>query len=187
MVNNISDKRITLGDKEFRLHIPYEAIDAAISELAERISRDYRDKPNPLFLGVLNGSFMFLSELVQKIDFLCEVSFVKLVSYSGTRTTGTVSELIGLATDIRGRHIIVVEDIVDTGVSVEHLMRSLVGHEPASIEIAALLFKPESYIKTIPVKYKAFSVPSDFMIGFGMDYNQMGRNLRDIYKIADED
>ncbi len=185
MADNISDKRITLGDKKFALYIPYEAIKEAVAVLARRIADDYADKPNPLFLGILNGSFMFMAELAGKVGMPAEVSFVKLASYSGTRSSGAVSELIGLATDIKGRHVIIVEDIVDTGESIEHLVRSLVGHEPASIEVATLLFKPESYNKDIPIKYKAFSIPNDFVIGFGMDYNQMGRNLRDIYKIAD--
>lgn len=185
MSSNISDKRITLGDKQFSLYIPCEAIEQSVAAMAERIGRDYADKPNPLFLGVLNGSFMFLAELVKQIGIPCEISFVKLASYNGTRASGSVSELIGLSTDIRGRHIIVVEDIVDSGESIEHLIRSLVGHEPASIEVATLLFKPESYRKEIPVKYKAFSIPNDFVVGFGMDYDQMGRNLRDIYTLRD--
>ncbi len=185
MPQNISDKHIILGDREFSLYIPYEAIEESVAALAERITADYENKPDPLFLGVLNGSFMFLAELVKMIDRPAEISFVKLASYNGTKTTGTVSELVGLSTDVKGRHVIIVEDIVDTGESIEHLMRSLIGHEPASIEVATLLFKPESYSKAIPIKYKAFSIPNDFVVGFGMDYNQMGRNLRDIYTIVD--
>ena len=180
-----ADKRILLGDKEFSLYIPYEAIEQAVSEIADRIGKDYAGKTAPLFLGVLNGSFMFYAELVKMLEIPCEVSFVKLASYHGTKTLGTVSELIGLSTDIKGRDIIVVEDIVDTGESIEYLVRSLIGHEPASIEIATLLFKPESYRKSIPVKYRAFAIPNKFVVGFGMDYNQMGRNLRDIYTIRD--
>lgn len=185
MARNILDKRVILGEKEFRLYIPYEDIVESVASLAQRIKRDYADKPAPLFIGVLNGSFMFMAELLKMIDEPAEVSFVKLASYTGTRTSGSVSELIGLSTDIRGRHVVIVEDIVETGESIEHLTRSLVGHEPASIEVATLLFKPEAYRKAIPIKYKAFSIPGDFVIGFGMDYNQMGRNLRDIYTIVD--
>lgn len=179
-------KRVTLKDKTFELFIPYETLQTAIKELANRINNDYKDKQTPLFLGVLNGSFMFMSELMKEIEFNCEMSFVKLASYSGTTSLGRVSELIGLADNLQGRDIIVVEDIVDTGDSIEHLLRSLVGHEPASVEIATLLLKPDSYTKKIPVKYSAMSIPNDFIVGFGLDYNQLGRNLKNIYKIVDE-
>lgn len=179
-------KQVTLKDKTFELFIPYQTLHGSVVDLASRINEDYHDKQTPLFLGVLNGSFMFMGELMKEIDFNCEMSFVKLASYSGTCSTGRVSELIGLADNLRGRHIIVVEDIVDTGESIEHLLRSLVGHEPASVEIATLLLKPESYKKEIPVKYAAMSIPNDFIVGFGLDYNQLGRNLKDIYKIVDE-
>lgn len=184
-MNNIPEKNINVGGKVFQLYIPYERIEEEIARLALRISQDYAHKPDPLFLGVLNGSFMFLAEMMKNFENPCEISFVKLVSYSGTRSTGAVSELIGLSTDVRGRHIIVVEDIVETGESIESLVRSLIGHEPASIEIATLLFKPGCYKKQIPVKYAGFSIPDDFIIGFGMDYDQKGRNLRDLYKIID--
>lgn len=178
-------KRVTLRDKTFELFIPYEKLMAAIDELGRRINADYKDKELPLFLGVLNGSFMFMSELMQRIEFNCELSFVKLVSYRGTKSTGKVSELIGLADNLEGRHIIVVEDIVDTGESVDHLLRSLTGHNPASIEIATLLFKPQAYTKELPITYSAMSIPNDFIVGFGLDYDQLGRNLRDIYKIVE--
>lgn len=179
-------KQVTLNDKTFELFIPNREISQAVKSLAARINEDYKDKSVPLFLGVLNGSFMFMSELMKDIEFNCEMSFVKLASYSGTRSTGRISEIIGLADNVQGRHIIVVEDIVDTGESIEHLMRSLVGHEPASIEVATLLIKEESYKKDIPVKYSAISIPNDFIVGFGLDYNQLGRNLTDIYKIVDD-
>ena len=126
-------KRVTLKDKTFELFIPHKDIQAAIVDLGKRINEDYKDKETPLFLGVLNGAFMFMAELMQQIDFTCELSFVKLTSYMGTKSTGKISELIGLTDNLRGRHIIEVEDIVDTGNSIEHLLRSLVGHEPASV------------------------------------------------------
>ncbi|MCC8019357.1 MAG: hypoxanthine phosphoribosyltransferase [Rikenellaceae bacterium] len=179
------EKQITLKDKTFGLSIPYEQIQQAIRDLAARINEDYRGKETPLFLGVLNGSFMFMADLMKEVDFDCEMSFVKLVSYRGTKSTGKVSELIGLQDNIMGRHIIVVEDIVDTGESIDHLMRSLVGHEPASVEVATLLFKPEAYKKEVPIKYYALSIPNDFIVGFGLDYDQLGRNLKDIYKIKE--
>lgn len=178
--------RITLKDKTFELVIPYDRISDSIDAVAARINEEYAGRPTPLFLGILNGAFMFMSELMQRIDFPCEVSFVKLASYAGTKSSGTVSELIGLADNLRGRHIVVVEDIVETGESIDYLMRSLVGHEPASVEVATLLFKPESYSKDKSIRYSALSIPNDFIVGFGLDYDGLGRNLRDIYKIADE-
>ncbi len=180
-------KRVTLQDKTFEINIPHEQIISSIALLANRINEDYADRVTPpLFLGVLNGAFMFMGELMQRIEFDCEVSFVKLASYRGTRSSGTVSELIGLTDNIRGRDIIVVEDIVDTGESVDHILRSLVGHEPASVKVATLLFKPAACKEGIDVAYSAISIPNDFIVGFGLDYNQLGRNLKDIYKIVDE-
>lgn len=178
-------KQVTLKDKTFALSIPYEEIDKSIKALADKINADYKGKETPLFLGVLNGSFMFMAELMKLIEFDCEMSFVKVASYSGTKSTGSVQEIIGLADNVQGRHIIVVEDIVDTGESISHLMRSLTGHEPASVEVATLLFKPNAYQKDIPIKYSAISIPNDFIVGFGLDYDQLGRNLKDIYKIVE--
>lgn len=178
-------KQITLKDKTFKEYIPYSEIEKSIIELAERINNDYKDKETPLFLGVLNGSFMFMSELLKNVDFNCEMSFVKLASYAGTKSTGKITELIGLSDNIKGRHIIVVEDIVDTGESIEHLLRSLVGHNPASIEVATLLLKPDTYKKPFPIKYCAMNISNDFIVGFGLDYDQLGRNLKDIYKIVE--
>jgi hypoxanthine phosphoribosyltransferase len=180
------NKRVTLHDKTFEVSIPHTRRMEAIDALAARINADYRDRPVPLFLGVLNGAFMFMGELLQRVEFDCEVSFVKLASYRGTRSTGSVTELIGLTDNIRGRDVIVVEDIVDTGESVGHILRSLVGHEPASVKVASLLFKPESVRPGVEVAYSALSIPNDFIVGFGLDYNQLGRNLPDIYKIVDE-
>lgn len=179
-------QQVQLKDKTFELFIHYDKIHESIVELGERLNEDYKDKKQPLFLGVLNGAFMFMAELLKEIEFDCEVSFIKLASYSGTKSTGKVSELIGLADNVRGRHVIVVEDIVDTGASIEHLLRSLVGHEPASIEVATLLYKPEAYKKETPIKYSAISIPNDFIVGFGLDYDQVGRNLKHIYKIVEE-
>lgn len=179
-------KRVKLHDKVFELSIPYEDLNAAIDRLAARINHDYKDKETPLFIGVLNGAFMFISELLQKIEFQCEVSFVKLSSYHGTASSGVVTELIGLKDNLSGRHVIVVEDIVDSGASVAHLINSMVGHKPASLEIATMLFKPKAYKEQYKIKYPAMEIPNDFIVGFGLDYNQVGRNLRDIYKIVDE-
>lgn len=179
-------KETVLHGKKFRELIPYGDIEKAIARVAERINEDYSARETPLFLGVLNGSFMFMSELLKKIEFTCETSFVKIASYKGLSSTGTVTEMIGLPDNIRGRHVIIVEDIVDTGSSIEYLMRSITGHEPASVTVATLLFKQDAYTKDYPIDYYALSVPERFIIGFGLDYDQLGRNLTDIYAAIDE-
>lgn len=173
--------RIALKDKTFELYLPFGEIIKAVDALAARINADYADRPTPVFLGVLNGSFMFMAELMKRIGFDCEMSFVKLASYKGTISTGSVTELVGLNEELRSRHVIVVEDIVDTGRSIEHLVNILKSHAPASIEIATLLFKPDSYDKKIEIKYSAIPIPNDFIVGFGLDYDGLGRNLRDLY------
>ena len=182
-----TEKKVKLHDKTFRVMIPAEELDAAIDKIAGRINRDYAEKDTPLFLGVLNGAFMFMSELMKKIEFNCELSFVKLASYSGMNSSGKVSELIGLKNNIEGKHVIIVEDIVDTGESMEHLIRSLSGHRPASLEIATLFFKPKAYMKDFPIKYTAMEIGNEFIVGFGLDYNELGRNLSDIYVVTDDE
>ena len=167
---------VTLFDKTFRRSISHEQLIEAISRVGRQITLDYAHKECPLFMG----------ELLQHIDLNCEVSFVKLASYSGTATTGKVQELIGLSKSIEGRHVIIVEDIVDTGGSIDHLYQLLTVHHPASIAVATLLFKPSSYNKTYKIDYPALEIPDKFIVGFGLDYNQLGRNLKDIYELATE-
>ena len=179
-------KTVTLNDKTFEVMIPAHEIDRAVAAVAERLNADYGDKERPIFVGVLNGAFMFLSDLIKKIDFTCEISFVKLASYEGTCSTGNVECLLGLNNDIAGRHVIIVEDIVDTGGSIEHLIRSLIGHNPASISVSTLLFKPEAYKKEHKIDYYAMAIPDKFIVGYGLDYDQLGRNLKDIYELAAE-
>jgi len=179
-------KRVTLYDKTFEQYISNERITRAIEEVAKRLNEDYKDKETPIFLGVLNGAFMFMGELMKHIDFNCEISFIKLASYQGTRSTGRVTELIGLKDNIRGRHIIIVEDIVDTGESFSHLMRSLEGHRPATVEIATMLFKPEAYKKELSIKYVGMEIGREFIVGYGLDYDELGRNLSDIYVLVKE-
>jgi hypoxanthine phosphoribosyltransferase len=179
-----------LHDRNFRVLIPAAEIDAAIDALAARINADYAARAAtqpPLFLGVLNGAFMFVAELLRKIEFHSEISFVKLASYVGTGSTGKVSELIGLKNNIEGRDVIILEDIVDTGESMEYLLRSLAGHRPASVEIATLFFKPESFTKDFDVKYRALEIGNEFIVGFGLDYNELGRNLKDIYVVEGDE
>lgn len=178
--------RVTLHDKTFELSIPYAELNEAIQRVADRLNEDYKDVPTPLFLGVLNGAFMFLGELMQKINLTCEVQFVKLASYVGTASTGEVHDLIGLNNSVEGRHIVIVEDVVDTGESMDHLLGVLAKHNPASVTIATLLYKPTKFTKDFEVKYRALDIPDDFIVGFGLDYDDIGRNLKDIYTIVNE-
>ncbi len=177
---------VTLNDRTFEVMIPAEEIDRAVSRVAERINEEYAHTETPLFLGVLNGSFMFMSDLMKKIEFNCELSFVKLASYEGTNSTGKVQSLIGLNNDLKGRHVIIVEDIVDTGRSIAHMIEELRGLNPASVEVCTLFFKPNSYAEKYPIRYRAMEIGNEFIVGYGLDYDQMGRNLKDVYVVTNE-
>lgn len=179
------EKVIKLHDRTFRVMIPAAKIDEAVTAVAQRINADYADKDTPLFVGVLNGSFMFMSDLIKKIEFNSELSFVKLSSYECTQTTGDVKCLIGLNHSLEGRHVIIVEDIVDTGESIERMVRDLEKLHPASIAVCTLFFKPGSYRKQIPIEYKAMEIGNEFIVGYGLDYDQLGRNLKDIYVVTE--
>lgn len=176
---------IQLHDRKFKVMIPAEKIDQAVEAVARQLNHDYADKETPIFLGILNGSFMFMSDLIKKIEFQNELSFVKLASYEGTESSGKVRNLIGLNTPIEGRHVIIVEDIVDTGESIDHMIRDLEKHHPASIEVCTLFFKPGSYRKQRPIKYRAMEIGNEFIVGYGLDYNQLGRSLKDIYVVTE--
>lgn len=175
---------VTLNDKQFEPYIGPEKLDAAIDAVAAKVALRYADSV-PLFLGVLNGSFFFASELMKRLPIACEISFVKVASYHGTVSTGTVSQLIGLNERIAGRHVVVLEDIVDTGNTIEHVVESLKEKGPASIAIASLLLKPEVYKKDIAIDFVAMEIPNVFVVGSGLDHNGLGRNLPGLYKIVE--
>ena len=175
---------IQIKDKMFTVSIKEQDILKEVTRVANEINRDLAGK-NPLFLSVLNGSFMFMSDLIKKIEFNNELSFVKLASYEGTCSTGCVKNLIGLNNSIEGRHVIIVEDIVDTGESIEHMMRDLQARRPASVEVCTLFFKPGSYRKQVPIKYRAMEIGNEFIVGYGLDYDQLGRSLKDIYVVTE--
>lgn len=177
-------KTIQLHDKRFKINIPSEEIQRQVRRIAKEIEKDF-ESTTPLFIVVLNGAFMFASDLLKAITMNCEISFVKLSSYHGTQSTEKVKEIIGLNQEIKGRDIIVVEDIVDTGITMENLLADLYTMKPKSISIATLLFKPASFRKDYKVHYTGFEIPNDFIVGYGLDYNQLGRNLSDIYIITD--
>ena len=175
-------KKITLGDKTFRVMIPAEEIDQAVSRVAEQLNERYQGR-TPIFLGVLSGSFLFLADLVRKVDFNSQMAFVKISSYEGTESTGKVKQKLGINFDIEGRDIIIVEDIVETGHSMTYLLDYLKAKNPASITICTLFFKPEKFLYEYKIDYTALSIGNEFIFGYGLDYNQLGRNLKDIYVI----
>lgn len=174
--------KIKLQDKTFRVMIPAEQIDKAIGDVATQLNERYEGRI-PVFLGVLSGSFLFLSDLVRKIDFDSRLAFVKLSSYEGTQSTGEVRQELGVDFDIEGQDIIIVEDIVETGHSMNHLLDYLQQKKPASIVICTLFYKPDKFLYDFPIDYKAFVIGNEFIVGYGLDYNQLGRNLKDIYVI----
>ncbi len=176
-------KQVIIEDKTFGLYISENEILTAIQGIADQINSQYSDK-KPLFISVLNGSFMFTSDLLKKISIQCEISFIKLSSYSGTSTSGIVKELVGLQESIEGRDIILLEDIIDTGQTMKSIINQLINKKPNSIKIAALLFKPESLIENIKPDYICFSIPEKFVVGYGLDLNGIGRNLPDIYQLT---
>lgn len=176
-------KKVKILDKEFKMSIPSSSIKRAIDEVATRINNDYFEE-EILFLSILNGSFMFASDLVKRIKPLCQMSFVKLSSYNGDASTGTFKELIGLNETIKDRKVIIIEDIVDTGATIETIVKQLKPLKPESVKVATLLFKPQSYQKNLKIDYVGIEIPEAFMIGYGLDYHGYGRNFEDIYSLV---
>lgn len=175
---------VRIKDKTFKTFIPEAEIQQRVKAVADKINRDMQGK-KPLFLAVLNGSFIFAADLMRYITIPCEISFIKLASYEGTASTGKVKEVMGISEDLTGRDIIIVEDIVDTGHTMRHMMESLGTRRPASLHICTLLVKPEKLQEELNIEYAAMEIPNDFIVGYGLDYDQQGRNLRDIYTIVE--
>ena len=178
-------KRVKLHDKTFELSIPETEILKSVKAVAEKVNKDYEGKC-PLILAVLNGSFMFCADFVRELTIPCEVSFVKLSSYSGTQTTGKVEVLIGVNSDIAGRDVIIVEDIVESGNTLLKLKDILESKGVASSVICSLFFKPSKLKVDLKVDYPAMIIPDDFIVGYGLDYNEAGRQLRDVYTLCQE-
>lgn len=177
-------KTIRVKDKEFGLFISASEIDEAIGRIADKLNGEARGK-EPVFLVVLNGAFMFAADLFKKLEFPCEVSFIKLASYQGTKSTSTVRELIGLPGRLEGRFVVIVEDIIDSGITIRHLMKMLHRQKVAGIRIASLLFKPDSFVCDYEIDYIGMKIPKEFIVGYGLDYDGHGRNYADIYKIIE--
>jgi hypoxanthine phosphoribosyltransferase len=174
---------ITLHGKAFRPYLSASEIAGAIDQVAARLNADYAGR-RPLFVVVLTGGFMFATDLLKRFTGECEIVFIRVASYEGTASSGKVQEILGLREDITGRDIILVEDIVDTGTTLHHLLPSLEANKPASIEIAAMFYKPDSLRYQLNLKYMAMEIPNDFVVGYGLDYDGLGRNLPDVYVAA---
>lgn len=175
-------KTVRINDKIFELFIAQDVIEKAIDKIAVDISRDMKDK-NPLFICVLNGSFMFASELMKRLNIPAEITFVKMSSYAGLASSGNVKEVYGLEENIEGRTVIIVEDIIDTGNTMVQMLKQLNAKNPKEIKVSTLLLKPDSLVNELKIDYVAMSIPSDFIVGYGLDYDGYGRNYPDIYKI----
>jgi hypoxanthine phosphoribosyltransferase len=174
---------VTLKDKQFKPYISSDKILEAVKQVAAKINSDLAGE-SPVFLAVLNGSFMFAADLMKEINLSCEISFVKLASYHGTTSSGTITELIGLNQDLAGRTVIIIEDIVDTGNTLEKLAEILNTKKVKSFKIATAFFKPTAYTKNIKVDYVGMEIPNDFVVGYGLDYDGLGRNLKDVFVLA---
>ena len=179
-------KTVKIKDKEFVPMISEEEIKRRVKELAAQISKDMAGK-NPLLLAVLNGSFVFAADLMREITIESEISFVKSARYQGTTSTGTVKEVIGINENLSGRTVIIVEDIVESGLTMKRMIESLGTRNPASVHICTLLLKPDCLKVDLDIEYAAFSIPNDFIVGYGLDYDQQARNLKDIYVLKKEE
>jgi hypoxanthine phosphoribosyltransferase len=178
------NKEIDIKDKIFEIFISEDEISSIVHSMANQINNS--GVKDPLFIAVLNGSFLFAADIMRKINIPnCEISFIKLSSYLGTESTGEVNELIGLGKNIRNRNIVILEDIIDTGITLEKIMSLLEKEKVADIKVATLLFKPEAYKKDIEIDFIGKSIPNDFVVGYGLDYDEIGRNLPHIYKLKE--
>lgn len=175
--------RIKVKDKYFVPFFSEERIQREVSRIAAEMNRDLAGK-DPLFLGILNGAFMFASDLYKQLEFPCQITFLKLASYSGTKSSGTVKQLIGINLDLKDRVVVVLEDIVDTGITLDTILRQLSGYEPAEIHVATFLHKPGATVREVQLDYVGLEIPNDFILGYGLDYDGYGRNYKDLYQLA---
>lgn len=176
---------VKIKDKSFKTSIPEAEILKKVQVVADRLNKDYAGK-KPVFLAVLNGAFIFAADLMRMITVPSEISFVKYASYEGTSSTGSMKTLMGLNQDLAGRYVVIVEDIVDSGFTMAHMIEDLKKMNPASVEVCSLLVKPGNLKVDLDINYAVMEIPNDFIVGYGLDYDQEGRNLRDIYTIVEE-
>lgn len=175
---------ILIHNKKFELYISHSKIETAVERVAKEISRDLSEK-TPLFICLLNGSFMFASDLLKNIEFNCNISFTKFSSYVDDQSTGNVKQIIGLNEPVKGRIVVIVDDILDTGNTLFQFIEQLKLLNPADIKVAVLFFKPDACKQNIKIDYKGMDIENKFIIGYGLDYNGLGRNYRDVYKLSD--
>jgi hypoxanthine phosphoribosyltransferase len=178
-------KEVRILDKKFREYIPEEAIREKVNEIANQINHDFEGK-EVVFVGILNGAFMFASDLFRRIDLEARITFIKLASYTGTSSSGSIKELIGWNEDLKNKTVIIIEDIVDTGVTLEHTINNLIIRNVTDVKVAALLLKPGSFKKNISIDYKGFEIPNDFVVGYGLDYDGFGRNLPSVFTVVEK-
>ena len=178
-------KKVQILDKKFALSIPEKKIQEAIKTISEQINTDFKNR-NPLFVSILNGSFMFASDLIKQITIPSEITFIKVASYTNTQSTGVVTEIFGLDHDVENRPVIIIEDIVDSGLTMQKIIEQLRSHGAEERYVATLLLKPDALRFKVPLDYVALRIPNEFIVGYGLDYNGYGRNLRDIYTLMPE-
>ena len=178
-----SMSRVTIKDKTFETSMSEAEIKQRVKEVAQQMSRDLEGK-NPLFLAILNGAFIFAADLMREMTIPCEISFVKLASYQGTTSTGTIQEVIGINEDLTGRTVVILEDIVESGLTIKRMMEQIGTRHPASVQVCTLFFKPDRLKEDLKLDYVAFEIPNDFILGYGLDYDQQGRELRDLYTLV---
>ena len=177
MMNNIQ-----VDGKDFEIFIENEAISKKTRLIGVQLNVDYENRC-PILIGVLNGSFVFMSDLLKEIDIACEIGFIRVASYQGTESSGTIKEAFGLPDDLKDRDVIIIEDIVDTGFTLSYILEKVKTQEPASVQVCSLLLKPSALKAPIPeLNYVGFEIPNEFVVGYGLDYNELGRNLKDIYR-----
>lgn len=176
---------IQVLDKKFQPYIKAQQIQEQVEKLAKQLNEEYADK-KPLFIAILNGSFMFASDLFKEITIEAEICFIKLASYKGTKSTGNVITSIGLDESLKNRHVVIIEDIVDTGKTLYEFLPQLINQQPASLKIAALLHKPDALAHPLTIDYLGFNVPNKFLLGYGLDYDGLGRNLKEIYQLVED-
>lgn len=176
---------IKVLDKNFKHYITHEEIQESVLKIANEINREYKNR-KLVFIIVLNGAFMFGSDLLKNINIDCEISFLRVSSYEGMSSTEKIKDIFTITEDLSGREIIVVEDIIDTGLTMEHILSTLKNHEVASVKICTLLFKKDAFKRDYPIDYIGFSIPNEFVVGYGLDYDGYGRNLKDIYSVTNE-
>jgi hypoxanthine phosphoribosyltransferase len=180
----MENRIIQVHDKYFKPFISEAQILEQVGRIANEMNRELAHK-DPIFLGILNGAFMFASDLYKRLSFPCQITFLKLASYSGTHSTGSVKQLIGINMELKGRIVVVLEDIVDTGVTLETIIMQLSGFQPAEIQVATFLHKPEATVREVKLNYVGMEIPNDFILGYGLDYDGYGRNFKEIYQLVD--